>query len=159
MGKNRSGEVVLILHNVRSAHNVGSILRTAEGAGVSKVYLTGYTPALTDRFGRMRMDIAKASLGAEHLMVVEHVANVSPLINQLKQEGFHMVAVEQDSRARSFKIFTPRAKTVYLFGNEVRGISKALRNQADAIIDIPMRGKKESLNVSVAVGVILFNAR
>lgn len=147
---------VLVLHNIRSAHNVGAIFRTADAAGIEKIYLSGYTPAPIDRFGRLRGDIAKTALGAEQTVPWEQIARVRALALRLKKEGYAIIAVDQDARAVDYKAFRPSGKIALVMGNEVRGISKALRDASDAIIEIPMRGKKESLNVSVACGIVLF---
>lgn len=149
--------VALLLHNIRSTHNVGAIFRTADAAGVERVYLSGYTPRPVDQFGRMQKDIAKTALGAEKDIPWEHQKNVSTLMRALKQGGWHIVGVEQDARAKDYRVFKPKQKTLYVMGNEVRGLSEALRKQCDALIEIPMRGQKESLNVSVAAGIVLFN--
>ena len=149
-------EVAVLLHNIRSTHNVGSIFRTADAAGISRVYLTGYTPTPTDRFGRVRKDIAKTALGAEKFLPWEHHVSASRLITKLKKEGWSIVGVEQDARARDYRAFKPKGNTVFILGNEVLGISKDVRKKCDALIEIPMRGKKESLNVSVAAGIILY---
>lgn len=151
-------EVVLVLHNIRSTHNVGSIFRTADAAGVSKVYLTGYTPTPKDRFGRTQKDIAKTALGAEEYIPWEE-GDVTRVFKKLKGEGFEVVCVEQDARAVSADKYKLGKKTALVFGNEVRGVSKQLRDKSDTIVEIPMRGKKESLNVSVAAGVVLFLLR
>ena len=161
-------QVAVLLHNVRSTHNVGSIFRTADAAGISRVYLTGYTPTPTDRFGRARKDIAKTALGAEKFLPWEHHASPVRLITKLKKEGWHIVGVEQDSRAHDYRTFSAgggsssggkeKGKTVFVFGNEVLGIPKDIRKKCDTLIEIPMQGKKESLNVSVAAGVVLFRA-
>ena len=151
-------EVAVLLHNIRSTHNVGSIFRTADAAGVSRVYLTGYTPTPTDRFGRARKDIAKTALGAEKFLPWEHHPSPSRLISKLKKEGWRIVGVEQDARARDYRKFKAKGKTVFVFGNEVLGIPKDIRKKCDTLIEIPMHGKKESLNVSVAAGVVLFRA-
>lgn len=150
-------EVAVLLHNIRSTHNVGSIFRTADAAGVSRVYLSGYTPAPTDRFGRVRKDIAKTALGAEGFLPWEHHASPVRLIMKLKKEGWNIVGVEQDVHAHDYRKFKAKEKTAFVFGNEVLGISKDLRKKCDALIEIPMHGKKESLNVSVAAGIILFS--
>lgn len=150
-------DIALLLHNIRSTHNVGSIFRTADAAGVSHVYLTGYTPAPTDRFGRMQKDIAKTALGAEKSVRWTHVPSAALQIAKLRREGWHIVGVEQDVRARDHRSFRRSAQTVFIFGNEVRGLSKSLLSLCDELIEIPMHGKKESLNVSVAAGVILFS--
>lgn len=152
-------ETMVILHNIRSAHNVGSIFRTADAAGVSRIYLTGYTSCPTDRFGRIQKEIAKTALGAERYIPWERHASVSTVISTLKRDGWGIVGVEQDARAKSFRMAQYSPRTVFVFGNEVRGLSKPLRDFCDILVHIPMRGKKESLNVSVTAGIILFLAR
>lgn len=147
----------VLLHNIRSQYNVGSLFRTADGAGVSRVYLSGYTPAPVDRFGRVRKEIHKTALGAEQYVPWTYVRDVKKLIVSLKKEGWHIVGIEQDERARDFRSFTPNHSVVFVFGNEVRGLSKQVRALCDELIEIPMHGKKESLNVAVAAGAILFN--
>ena len=99
-------QIHLLLHNIRSTHNVGAILRTADATGVSKVYFSGYTPAPIDRFGRARMDISKASLGAEKTVAWESVESDVELIKRLKKEKFKIVAVEQDKRSINYKKIT-----------------------------------------------------
>ena len=152
----KNNKAVVILHNIRSAYNVGAIFRTADAAGVSKIYLTGYTPAPIDRFGRERKDIAKSALGAQKIVEWDHLKQIGSLIAKLKKEGFEIVAVEQAKNSVDYKKFKMKQKTVFLFGNEVRGVSKQLLNKCDSVIEIPMRGEKESLNVSVSAGVVLF---
>ncbi len=152
-------QVAVLLHNIRSTHNVGSIFRTADAAGVSRVYLSGYTPTPTDRFGRAQKDIAKTALGAEAYVPWEHYVSPARLISKLRKEGWSVVGVEQDARAHDYRTFRVKGKTMLVFGNEVLGISKDLREKCDALIEIPMHGKKESLNVSVAAGIILFSIR
>ncbi len=148
----------VLLHNIRSAHNVGSIFRTADCAGVHEIILSGYTPLPVDRFGRPQKDIAKTALGAEHTIPWSYVKTPLPTIRRFKKEGVHIVGVEQDERALPYRSFKEADATLYLFGNEVRGLSKSLCDACDTIIEIPMLGSKESLNVSVAAGVILFAA-
>lgn len=152
-------EVAVLLHNVRSAHNVGAIFRTADAAGVSKIFLSGYTPTPEDRFGRVQKDIAKAALGAEGFVPSEYAKTPQTLIRRLKKEGWRIVGVEQDKRSRDYRRLSRSAKTLFVFGNEVRGLSPALRSLCDELIEIPMHGKKESLNVSVAAGIILFSVQ
>jgi len=149
-------EAVVVLHNIRSTYNVGAIFRTADAAGISKIYLTGYTPSPLDRFGRERKDIAKSALGAEKSVSWEHTKSVNTVFKQLKKENFEIVSVEQAENSIDYKKFKPKQKIAFLFGNEVRGVSKQLLSQCDKIIEIPMKGKKESLNVSVSSGVVLF---
>ncbi|OIO32866.1 MAG: RNA methyltransferase [Candidatus Yonathbacteria bacterium CG_4_10_14_3_um_filter_47_65] len=149
-------EIVIILHNIRSAYNVGAIFRTADATGVSRMYLSGYTPTPLDRFGKKRKDVAKSALGAEEYLPWEHHTKIDYVIKRLKRDGFSIVAVEQGVGAINYRSHKLHKKTAFLFGNEVRGLSQALLRKIDTVIEIPMRGKKESLNVSVAVGVVLF---
>lgn len=148
-------KTVLILHNIRSTHNVGSIFRTADAAGVKKIYISGYTPAPLDRFGREQKDIAKTALGAHNTVTWEQV-EVSQLLPQLTQEGFVIASLEQDVRSTSLQSYKTPQKLALIVGNEVRGVSKQLRDKSDVILEIPMRGEKESLNVSVATGIALY---
>ena len=165
--------VAVLLHNVRSAHNVGSIFRSADAAGILSIYLSGYTPRPEDRFGRAQKEIAKTALGAEITLPWEYHATPAPLIARLKREGWSIVGVEQDARAIDYRTLSIRKPTLFVFGNEVHGLSKKLRTLSDVLIEIPMRGAvvrqahhprhtgrgKESLNVSVAAGIILFSCR
>lgn len=149
-------EIAVLLHNIRSTHNVGSIFRTADGAGVKKVFLTGYTPAPEDRFGRPQKEIAKTALGAEQFIPWEYAKTPKATLSKLKRGEWTIVGVEQDARAQDYRSFKLEQRTLFIFGNEVQGLSKQLRDSCDFLIDIPMNGKKESLNVSVAAGIILF---
>jgi len=134
---------------------VGAILRTADACGVEKVFLTGYTPTPVDRFGRVSKGIRKTALGAEDSVVWES-GNIARIIQKLSREGYCIVALEQDPRAIMLTTWRRPNRVVLIVGNEVRGVSKQLRDKAQMILEIPMRGKKESLNVSVAVGIALF---
>ncbi|MDB5187859.1 MAG: tRNA/rRNA methyltransferase SpoU [Candidatus Kaiserbacteria bacterium] len=146
----------LLLHNIRSAHNVGSLFRTSDGAGISHVYLSGYTPLPIDTLGRVQKEIAKTALGAENNIQWTHTKNVTSRITQLKKEGWHIVGIEQAKNAIDYRLFTPKEKTLFILGNEVLGISASLLQQCDTIVSIPMHGAKESLNVSIAGGIVLF---
>ena len=164
-------KMMVLLHNIRSAHNVGSIFRTADAAGVKKLFLTGYTPTPLDRFGRAQKDIAKTALGAQKCVAWEYAKTPGSILKKMKREGVHIVGVEQDARAVNYRSFKPHSAVLFLFGNEVRGLSRSLRDACDTLIEIPMHGTmvrqahhprntgtgKESLNVSVAVGIVLFN--
>lgn len=152
-------DVAVLLHNVRSAHNVGSIFRTSDAAGVSRLYLSGYTPRPVDRFGRVQKDIAKTALGAEHFIPWEYAKAPSVFLKMLRTLGWTIVGIEQDADAVDHRTYVPKDKTLFIFGNEVRGLSPPLLGQCDTLLEIPMYGKKESLNVSVAAGVILFSMR
>ena len=149
-------EVAVLLHNVRSAHNVGSIFRTADAAGVSKMFLSGYTPQPLDRFKREQPAITKTALGADKYIPWEYEKNPYRIIARLREGGWHIVGVEQDEKSIDYRKFRAKKKTLFILGNEVRGISPALRRKCDTMVEIPMYGKKESLNVSVAAGIVLF---
>lgn len=153
-------EKVVIIDNVRSAHNVGSIFRTSDGAGVSRVILVGYTPAPIDRFGRIQSEIAKTSLGASEMIPWEALENgraIEDRIAVLKKEGFTIVAVEQTDNSVSLYEFKVPHKVAYILGNEIEGVSAELLSLCDTVVEIPMHGEKESLNVSVAAGIVLFH--
>ncbi|MFN3188228.1 MAG: TrmH family RNA methyltransferase [Candidatus Paceibacteria bacterium] len=147
----------IILDNIRSAHNVGAIFRTAEGAGVKKIYLCGYTPRPIDRFGRKVTEIQKTSLGASDMILWEAVDDVRLLLGVLKSKGVQTVAVELGEGAVSLYEFTPARDVAYLFGNEITGITKEVCDLCDLKLQIPMRGEKESLNVATTVGIIVFH--
>jgi 23S rRNA (guanosine2251-2'-O)-methyltransferase len=147
---------IVILHNIRSVENVGAMFRTADAAGINKIYLTGYTPTPLDRFGRKRGDLAKSALGAEEFVPWEQKKMVSPLIAKLKRDGFKIIAIEQYKNSVDYKKVKPGAKNVFIVGAEVTGIPKNILKKCDIVAEISMYGKKESLNVSVALGIALF---
>lgn len=149
-------EIYLILHNIRSVHNVGSIFRTAEGAGVTRIYLAGTTPGPTDRFGRIRKDFIKVSLGAEQNIEWEQAPSAEAIILKLKAEGIQIIALEQSPKSIDYKEIKPKFPCALILGEEVNGIPQEILDQCDFICEIPMRGKKESLNVSVSTGITLF---
>ncbi|NTV44817.1 MAG: RNA methyltransferase [Candidatus Yonathbacteria bacterium] len=159
MAAPKGKELSVILHNIRSVHNVGAIFRTADAVGVSHIYLTGYTPTPLDRFGNPRKDIAKTALGAEKHIPWSAEKRIGKVIARLQKEGVGVVAVEQDRRSLSYREVPVGEKTCVVMGNEVRGLSKAVRDACDMIAEIPMKGKKESLNVSVAAGIALYAIR
>lgn len=150
-------EMYLILHNIRSLHNTGSIFRTADAAGVKKIYLTGYAPTPLDRFGKIRPEIHKTALGAENSIKWQYYKNISGLLKKLKKEKIFIAAAEQWPKSVNYKNFRPKYPLALIFGNEVRGLSPQILKRCDKIIEIPMHGKKESLNVSVSAGIILFS--
>jgi tRNA G18 (ribose-2'-O)-methylase SpoU len=149
---------ILILNDIRSVENVGAMFRTADAAGIDQIYLIGTTPTPIDRFGRKRKDLAKSALGAEEYVAWEYKKTISPLLSKLKKEGFYIIAIEQDEKSVDYrKLKANRYKLkAFLVGTEVTGIPKDVLKKCDIIAEIPMRGKKESLNVSVALGVALF---
>lgn len=146
----------LILHNIRSVENVGAMFRTADAAGIGKIYLTGYTPAPLDRFGRKRKDLAKSALGAEEFVAWESKKNLPAFLRSLKSGGYFVIGVEQDEKSIDYKKVKPKNKNAFIVGAEVEGLPKSILKKCDVIAEIPMRGKKESLNVATACGIALF---
>ncbi len=152
----------VVLDNLRSTYNVGSIFRTADAAGITRIYLSGITPGPIDRFGRTNDKLAKVALGAEKTVSWEHAVKTTALLDRLKKSGYLILALEQHAKAR--KLFDPkvhskihRAKNIALVvGPEIKGLSPAILKRADLILEIPMHGKKESLNVSVAFGIAVY---
>lgn len=138
--------IFLVLHNIRSVFNVGSIFRAADAFGVKKIFLTGYTPH----------PAPKTALGAEKFIEYENFKNIHQLIRQLKSKKIFIVSLEQSKNSASLKNFKKHKSVALILGNEVRGISKSILQNSDAVVEIPMRGKKESLNVSVAAGIALY---
>ena len=149
-------ENILILHNIRSVANVGAMFRTSDAVGIKKIYLTGYTPAPLDRFGRIRKDLAKSALGAEEFVPWEQKKNLPAFLHVLQREKYFIIAIEQDPKSVDYKKVKLKQKNVFIVGTEVTGIPQNILQKCDVIAEIPMRGKKESLNVSVALGVVLF---
>ena len=154
----RKQQNILILNDIRSVENVGAMFRTADAAGIVKIYLTGYTPCPLDRFGRKRGDLAKSALGAEEFVKWEQKKNVVQLLTKLKREKYSIIGIEQDKKSVDYKTLRLRSGrgNVFIVGTEVTGIPKNILKKCDIIAEIPMRGKKESLNVSVATGIALF---
>lgn len=149
-------QVYLILHNIRSVQNVGSIFRTADATGVSKIFLTGYTPTPIDRFGRERKDFAKTALGAQKNIMWEYVKLVSSVVNRLRKQKTMIVSVEQSVKSVDYKKLKIKYPVAFILGNEVKGLSKTILDKSDAVVHINMLGKKESLNVSVTTGILLY---
>lgn len=141
---------VLILPNIRSAHNVGAMFRTADGAGVDKIYLTGYTPCPP----HPRLD--KVSLGAEKWMPWEYSKQTGRLLKKLKEQGYKIVALEQTPKSVNIYKWKPEFPLALVVGNEVDGVAKNLLKYCDAEIELDMKGKKKSLNVSVAAGITMY---
>lgn len=152
--KNRGN--ILIIHNIRSVANVGAMFRTADAAGINKIYLIGYTPTPLDRFGKIRKDMAKSALGAEEFIKWESKKNLPALLCKLKQEKYLIIGIEQTKNSVDYKKVKPQNKNAFIIGAEISGIPQNILQKCDIIAEIPMRGKKESLNVSVACGIVLF---
>ena len=148
---------VLILDNIRSVENTGSIFRTADGLGVNKIILVGTTPVPIDRFGRKRNDFIKVSLGAEDSVEWEYIKDIKSAIKDLKEQNFQIIALEQADNSVDLNTFKPKDQFALVVGNEVDGVSKEALDLMDELVEIKMKGMKESLNVSVATGIALYN--
>jgi tRNA G18 (ribose-2'-O)-methylase SpoU len=147
--------VVVLLDNIRSLYNTGSILRTADASGVERVVLCGITPR-PDQGGRHRRAIAKTALGAEESVSWEYQADARTALASLVVEGYHAVAVETSPDAVNLFEWTPRWPVCLVFGHEKDGVSSSLAAHVDSAIRIPMLGHKRSLNVATAAGVVLY---
>src|SRR6266404_1677405 len=139
----KTKEFFVIAHNIRSLYNVGSIFRTADAFGVSKIFLTGYTGTPGNILHRQRM--AKSALGAETWVPWEHQKSPIKLIKRLKSAGFNIVALENTTKSISIKKYKPKFPLALVLGEEVRGVARAILKLCDGIVEIPMMGKKESL--------------
>jgi 23S rRNA (guanosine2251-2'-O)-methyltransferase len=147
----------IILHDIRSHYNVGAIFRTCDGAGVGQVYLTGFTPAPIDRFGRAVPEIHKTALGAEEFVSWESHQDILELIAELKSAGVVVVAVEQANDSVSLDDFMVPNEVAYIMGSETEGLPALVLEKVDVVLELPMLGEKESLNVSVTAGIVLYH--
>lgn len=145
--------VYVVLNNIRSRENVGSIFRTADASGIEKIYLCGITPTPPHE------KISKTALGADTYVPWEYHKNCWQLLKNLQQKNIKIIALEQSKNAKNIFSYTPRYPIALIIGNEVTGISKNILKYAQDTIQIPMRGKKESLNVAVAFGIASFLLR
>jgi 23S rRNA (guanosine2251-2'-O)-methyltransferase len=159
--------IVLIAHNLRSTHNVGSLLRTAEGLGVNKVVLSGYTPyPARDHDSRLQhlsqkidKQISKTALGASNYIAWDQVDELEDVLKYLKREGFSIAAIEQAPGSQSLPSFKPPGKLVLILGREIEGIEPEILELCDTVLEIPMFGKKESFNVVQAAAMTLYHCR
>jgi len=147
--------VSVLLNNIRSVHNVGSIFRTSDALGVDKIFLSGTTPTPVDRFGDERKDFVKVSLGAEKSIQWEYVEDVPILIEKMKKEGAEIISLEQAPNSVDYKKVKVTKPILFICGNEVSGVEEYILEKSDVIIEIPMMGRKESFNVSVSFGIAL----
>lgn len=156
-------DIIVIAHNIRSTHNVGAIFRTCEGFGVGKIILSGYTPypktdpdsRLPHIAAKLTDQIHKTALGAEQMVPFEY--QETPDLKSLKNAGYRIVGLEQDNRSVMLPNYKTPGKVALLLGEEVHGLTSEQLSACDDLIEIPMRGKKESFNVSVATGVALYH--
>ncbi len=147
---NKQDQFVLIVPNIRSGHNVGAMFRTADGAGVNKIYLCGYSPCPP------HTQVDKVSLGAEKVVPFEYHRQPGRLLKKLKQFGYTIVALESTAKSVSIYTWQPKFPLALIVGNEKTGVPKRLLELCDETVHLPMRGTKTSLNVSVAAGIALY---
>ncbi len=140
-------EFYVVCDNIRSLENIGSIFRTADALGVAKIYLCGISGQPPHQ------KISKTALGAEKTVPFEHYKQTWRLVEKLKQQKIRIISLEQSGKSIDFTKFKPKFPLALVVGNEVKGVSKKVLKQSDVIIHLPMKGRKESLNVSVAFGV------
>ncbi|MCR4569249.1 MAG: TrmH family RNA methyltransferase [Bacteroidales bacterium] len=146
--------IVLVLDNIRSAHNVGSAFRTADAFGVDKIYLGGICPVPPSP------ELHKVALGAEEAVPFEQVQDVVELVGRLRSDGYTVIAVEQTVHSVKLDEFQAgNQKYALIFGNEVSGVQQCVVDAADFALEIPQQGTKHSLNVSVSIGVVLWGIR
>ncbi len=148
----------VVLSNLRSVHNVGSIFRTANALGFDKIYLCGTTPTPLDNYGIPRRDFLKVSLGAEKTIEWEYVADTKKLIKKLRAGGYYVIAIEQDEKAIDYKTvdIEQKEKVAFVLGSEVGGLTRDILDEVSVISEIPMLGTKDSLNVTIAFGVAAY---
>ena len=151
----RDHRVVVVLDNIRSLYNTGSILRTADASGVERVVLCGITPR-PDQGHKQRRAIAKTALGAEDSVKWEYQADTRTALANLASEGYQVVMVETAPEAVNIFEWVPRWPVCLVFGHEKDGVSSSLAGHVDTVIRIPMLGHKRSLNVATAAGVVLY---
>jgi len=160
-------QLILIAHNLRSTHNVGSLLRTAEGLGLDTVILSGYTPyplmagdtRLPHLSHKTDGQIAKTALGAEKLIPWEHREALEPVIKSLRSKGYAVHALEQAAGATTLPKFNVPDKLALIVGREVEGLEPEILQLCDGVVEIPMLGKKESFNVVQAAAMALYHCR
>lgn len=153
--------MIIIAHDIRSRENVGALFRTADALGGAELLLSGITPAPIDRFGRVDEKLSKTALGAEKTVPWKQVKTMEDLFKIL--EGYKLLVIEQDSRSVPYHTIKIAAnelsKTALLVGNEVVGVPQEILDRAHAILEIPMAGNKESLNVAISFAVVVFHLK
>lgn len=157
-------EIVVVAHDIRSSHNIGAIFRTCEGLGVKKLIISGYSPypaASEDKRlphvrDRAARTINKTALGAEEYLDWEYSEDVYSTISQLKAKGFLVASLEQSKNSTDLEKFKPTPKIALILGSEVKGIDEKILGLSDVILEIKMKGRKESFNVSAAAAMCLY---
>ena len=159
--------IILIAHDMRSTFNVGSLLRTAEGLGVTKVYLTGYTPypkldndmRLPHISNKLDAQIDKTALGAHKSVEWEYCEDIESLLGVLEEKGFSLAALEQSQTSTPLPLFQPPDKIAILLGTEVTGVPVKILDRIPIHLEIPMAGRKESFNVVVAAAMATYHCK
>lgn len=162
-------ELIPVLHNIRSTYNVGAILRTAEGLGVSQVVLSGYTPRVHDPHllphlrDKLDHEIHKTALGAEEMLEINSPDDIIPELKKYRDQGYQIIGLENNLENKPTHLLNDPAlksklsdKIILILGEEVGGIDYSLHDIIDFFVEIPMRGQKESFNVSVATGIAMY---
>lgn len=162
-----SRQIIAVAHNLRSCHNVGSLMRTCEGLGIKKLFLSGYTPypaakndvRLPHIAAQLSKKIEKTALGAQKSLDWEFLADIDAVIRRLKAENFTVCALEQAPGSTMLDSFRVPPKAALIFGNEVDGLEEDVLRQCPHILEIPMSGRKESFNVAQAAAMALYHFR
>jgi len=145
--------IIVVLDNIRSLNNIGSVFRTSDAFLIEKIYLCGITATPPHK------DIHKTALGSTETVDWEYVEDTLSLVEKLKVEGVKVISIEQTENATMLNDFTPEQQITYalVFGNEVKGVSQEVVNASDLVIEIPQYGTKHSLNISVSTGVVIWD--
>lgn len=144
-------DLIVILDDIRSALNVGAIMRTCDGAGVKKLYLTGITPYPPHK------KLLKTALGAEHYIDWEYRKDINDVIHELKDNGYVIYAIEQTENSKEFHKIDYPEKLAIIFGHEITGVSTRALQKSDEKIELPMKGEKNSLNVATTAGIMIYH--
>lgn len=158
-------DIVVIAHNIRSTHNIGSLFRTCDGLGISKLYITGYSPyprhtddtRLPHISDKLTKQINKTALGAEESVSWHYDSDPKSIIDIMRSKNYQIIGLEQTPQSVSIVDFAVPSKIVLLLGEELDGINNSLQMMCDGFIEIPMQGHKESFNVSVAAAMALYH--
>jgi tRNA G18 (ribose-2'-O)-methylase SpoU len=164
---NLKRKIVVVAHNIRSIHNVGSLFRTLEGLGIDELILSGYSPypkedddkRLEHIASKLTRQINKTALGAENYLKWSHSEDIAPVISKYRKLGYRIYALEQAVSSTSLVDLKPSDKCLVILGNEVEGIDLDSLSLADEVVELPMLGKKESFNVVQAAAMALLYLR
>lgn len=160
-------KIALLIHDIRSCHNVGSLLRSADCFGVEKVVISGYSPypavindeRLPHIVSKQTAQIAKTALGAEKTLLISHTHNAQEALKLLRDDGYELVGLEQSPRSVTLESYRPTKAVALIVGREVEGIDDTIMSELNTIVEIPLFGHKESLNVATAAGIALYHIK